>query len=64
MAVQKSPVRLNLAFAQHSNEPERLRQIVFITDGSVGNWRGLWWRLYHESLQDARLFTVGIAVHP
>jgi Ca-activated chloride channel family protein len=54
---------LNLAFAQHSNEPERLRQIVFITDGSVGNEEALM-RLITEKLQDSRLFTVGIGSAP
>ncbi|MGI9260379.1 MAG: marine proteobacterial sortase target protein [Woeseiaceae bacterium] len=40
-----------------------LRQIVFITDGSVGNEDELF-RLIEQQLGDARLFTVGIGSAP
>jgi Ca-activated chloride channel family protein len=40
-----------------------LRQIVFITDGSVGNEAGLF-RLISEQLGESRLFTVGIGSAP
>lgn len=54
---------LNLAFEQTSTKSERLRQIVFITDGSVGNEEALM-QLITEKLQDSRLFTVGIGSAP
>lgn len=40
-----------------------LKQVVFITDGSVGNEAALF-ELIHQHLQDARLFTVGIGSAP
>jgi len=40
-----------------------LRQVIFITDGAVGNEEGLF-RLIGEKLQGARLFTVGIGSAP
>ena len=40
-----------------------LRQIIFITDGSVGNERELY-RLIEQDLGQARLFTVGIGSAP
>ena len=40
-----------------------LRQVVFITDGSVGNEAALF-TLIHERLSDSRLFTVGIGSAP
>jgi len=42
---------------------ERLRQIVFITDGAVGNEEGLF-KLIENKLAGARLFTVGIGSAP
>jgi Ca-activated chloride channel homolog len=42
---------------------EHLRQIVFITDGAVGNEYELM-RLIEDSIRDARLFTVGIGSAP
>ncbi|HEY5719173.1 MAG TPA: marine proteobacterial sortase target protein, partial [Gammaproteobacteria bacterium] len=41
----------------------RLRQVVFLTDGAVGNEEGLF-RLISERLGAARLFTVGIGSAP
>lgn len=40
-----------------------LKQVVFITDGSVGNEAALF-ELIHRKLGDARLFTVGIGSAP
>ncbi len=53
---------LTLAFKQRREEGY-LRQIVFITDGSVGNEEALF-RLIQSRLGDARLFTVGIGSAP
>ena len=40
-----------------------LRQVIFITDGAVGNENGIF-RALHEQLGEARLFTVGIGSAP
>lgn len=40
-----------------------LRQVVFLTDGSVGNEQALF-SLIHQRLGDSRLFTVGIGSAP
>lgn len=40
-----------------------LRQIIFITDGAVGNEEALF-RLIHDDLDQGRLFTVGIGSAP
>ena len=53
---------LNLAFSQ-AKADSYLRQIVFITDGSVGNENTLF-QLIHARLGDARLFTMGIGSAP
>ena len=42
---------------------EHLKQLVFITDGSIGNEQALF-RLIHQQLGNARLFTVGIGSAP
>ncbi len=42
---------------------ERVRQVIFLTDGSVGNEDALF-KLIHERLGDRRLFTVGIGSAP
>lgn len=44
-------------------DPRRVRQIIFLTDGAVGNEEALF-RLIHEGLGDSRLFTVGIGSAP
>jgi Ca-activated chloride channel homolog len=49
--------------ADNGNKEELLRQIVFITDGSVGNEEQLFALLRNE-LGSARLFTVGIGSAP
>jgi len=45
------------------SQPGRLRQVVFLTDGAVGNEEGLF-RLIDTRLGTARLFTVGIGSAP
>ena len=52
---------LELALVNASTQ--RLRQIVFITDGAVGNEAQLI-QLISEQLKDSRLFTVGIGSAP
>jgi len=55
---------LNLAFSQPKiNLSSTLRQIVFITDGSVGNEESLM-QLISTKLENSRLFTVGIGSAP
>jgi Ca-activated chloride channel family protein len=44
-------------------ETERVRQVIFLTDGAVGNEEALF-RLLRERLGDSRLFTVGIGSAP
>jgi Ca-activated chloride channel family protein len=53
---------LDLAFATPPAE-ESLRQIVFVTDGSVSNEAELV-KLIHDRIGSARLFTVGIGAAP
>ena len=44
-------------------ESERMRQIIFLTDGSVGNETDLL-KIIKNKLKDSRLFTVGIGSAP
>jgi Ca-activated chloride channel family protein len=44
-------------------DPEELRQIMFLTDGAVGYEEDMF-RLVHENLGAARLFTVGLGSAP
>lgn len=53
---------LDLAFSQKPAEGY-LKQVVFMTDGSVGNETALF-KLIHQKLDKARLFTVGIGSAP
>lgn len=53
---------LQLALGQQA-EQGVLRQIIFLTDGSVGNEQALF-SLIHQQLGDSRLFTVGIGSAP
>ena len=53
---------LNLAL-NGSDTPGRIRQVVFLTDGAVGNEDELF-RLIGGKLGDSRLFTVGIGSAP
>jgi len=43
--------------------PGRLRQVIFLTDGAVGNEAQLFAAI-HERLGDSRLFTIGIGSAP
>jgi Ca-activated chloride channel family protein len=45
------------------SDPELLQQIIFITDGSVGNETELI-KLIHDRIGEKRLFTVGIGAAP
>ncbi|HKX55885.1 MAG TPA: marine proteobacterial sortase target protein, partial [Xanthomonadales bacterium] len=51
------------AYAARAGQPALLRQIVFITDGSVGNEQELVQQIAQE-LGDSRLFTVSIGSAP
>ncbi len=53
---------LNIALNNGRNL-QRLRQVVFMTDGAVGNEDYLF-QMIHERLGDSRLFTVGIGSSP
>ncbi|WP_456403938.1 marine proteobacterial sortase target protein [Thiolapillus sp.] len=44
-------------------QPDRLRQIIFVTDGDVGNEEALF-SLIEQKLGNSRLFTVGIGSAP
>ncbi|GAA0854575.1 marine proteobacterial sortase target protein [Aliiglaciecola litoralis] len=54
---------LQLALGQQNPQSEKIRQVVFITDGSVGNESQLFGYI-HDNLQHSRLFTVGIGSAP
>lgn len=55
---------LRLALGQQlPGDNNLVRQVVFITDGAVGNERALF-ELIRQQLQQARLFTVGIGSAP
>ncbi len=53
---------LNLAL-NGSEDTQRVRQVIFLTDGSVGNEDALF-KMIQEKLGDTRLFTVGIGSAP
>ena len=53
---------LNLSLAEENNEGY-LKQVIFLTDGSVGNEQELL-NIIHEKLGNARLFTIGIGSAP
>jgi Ca-activated chloride channel family protein len=44
-------------------DPRRVRQVIFLTDGAVGNEDALF-KLIENKLGDSRLFTVGIGAAP
>ena len=46
-----------------TDDASRVRQVVFLTDGSVGNEKRLF-TIIHNQLGDSRLFTVGIGSAP
>lgn len=54
---------LTRALASGGTEAGRLRQVVFLTDGAVGNEAELF-ALIHAGLGESRLFTVGIGSAP
>ncbi|WP_444932287.1 marine proteobacterial sortase target protein [Microbulbifer sp. SSSA002] len=55
---------LRMAFGQQmQDDTSTVQQVVFITDGAVGNERALF-ELISQSLHSARLFTVGIGSAP
>jgi Ca-activated chloride channel family protein len=55
---------VNAALRQFSdNDPSRVRQVVFITDGNVGNEQALF-ELIKAHLDDTRLYTIGIGSAP
>jgi Ca-activated chloride channel family protein len=54
---------LGMALRDGEVESERLRQVIFLTDGSVGNETALF-ELIRSRLGDSRLFTVGIGSAP
>ena len=55
---------VNAALRQFSdNDPSRVRQVVFITDGNVGNEQALF-DLIRAHLDDTRLYTIGIGSAP
>ncbi|WJG09155.1 marine proteobacterial sortase target protein [Aliiglaciecola sp. LCG003] len=54
---------LQLALGNQPEQTERIRQVIFITDGSVGNENQLF-EYIHANLQKSRLFTVGIGSAP
>lgn len=51
------------AALNNSDDPRVLRQVIFLTDGSVGNEEELF-KLIGERLGDSRLFTIGIGSAP
>lgn len=53
---------MQAALAKHSETP-RLRQVIFLTDGAVGNEDALFAYIRHH-LGDSRLFTIGIGSAP
>ncbi len=54
---------LDLALCASCQSPERLRQVVFLTDGAVGNEQQLF-AIINDKLGHTRLFTVGIGSAP
>ncbi|UTW45589.1 marine proteobacterial sortase target protein [bacterium SCSIO 12696] len=54
---------LNRALCKSCNDPQRVRQVIFITDGSVSNEDQLF-RAISTSIGATRLFTVGIGSAP
>lgn len=54
---------LQLGLGQQTQENKGIRQVIFITDGSVGNETQLF-AYIQDNLQKSRLFTVGIGSAP
>ena len=53
----------NAALCKDCNDPERVRQVIFITDGAIGNEDQLF-RSISANIGSTRLFTVGIGSAP
>jgi Ca-activated chloride channel family protein len=53
---------LNIALSNVINS-ERIRQVIFLTDGSVGNEKQLF-KIINKKLNNSRLFTIGIGSAP
>ncbi|TGD73529.1 marine proteobacterial sortase target protein [Mangrovimicrobium sediminis] len=62
-ALQRALSPQGVARAEPEERGQRLRQVVFITDGAVGNEQALFAAIQRE-LGDSRLFTVGIGSAP
>lgn len=58
-----SALQLALGRQQKKSNSEYVRQVIFITDGSVGNEQQLF-EYIHQNIQQSRLFTVGIGSAP
>ncbi|GAA5213265.1 marine proteobacterial sortase target protein [Corallincola platygyrae] len=58
-----SALKMALPDPEQKALTDRVRQIVFITDGAVGNEQALF-KYIHHGLGDSRLFTVGIGAAP
>ena len=54
---------MNAALHQQDTDTGRLRQIIFVTDGSVGNEDQIFQRI-QQTIKNSRLFTVGIGSAP
>lgn len=54
---------MQAALANQNSHTDRLRQIIFVTDGSVGNEDEIF-RMIGKNLNGSRLFTVGIGSAP
>ncbi|MFC3092912.1 marine proteobacterial sortase target protein [Alteromonas sediminis] len=54
---------LELALGRQHENSERLRQVIFITDGAIGNEAELF-NYIHNNIKQTRLFTVGIGSAP
>lgn len=54
---------LNIALPHNLEQQLPLRQVIFITDGAVGNEQALMMKI-HQDLGKSRLFTVGIGSAP
>ena len=48
---------------QHQHSPTHLRQVIFVTDGQIGNEKQLFQSI-QQHLEQTRLFTVGIGSSP
>lgn len=54
---------MNAALRGQQGNSERLRQVIFVTDGSVGNEDQIFQRI-QKTIKNSRLFTIGIGSAP